>query len=81
MRLIDADALRERYQFCHDVAPDTAVVSRAQLEGDIAMLDAAPTVSCEECVWDDQCPMQTAYRDSSLWISNFGCAYFEGREP
>ena len=78
MKLIDADALRERYQFCHDALPDGAVPSKGQLLHDISMLDTAPTIACDCAEYalryarDDQRELLQACLDVTTAYAEYG---------
>jgi hypothetical protein len=91
MRLIDADALREEVNshgpYERADQPDWETVKSV-----LTAIDAAPTVSCEECEYgeDGDClhPDMLAYpnpEDGGMNFAppatDFGCPYFERRTP
>jgi hypothetical protein len=68
MRLIDADALKEK-------------LAKEGRLGDIVFdLDAAPTVSCEECGQDDTCSHLVEYLGHGCWSIIDACDAFERRQ-
>jgi len=72
MRLIDADAL---------VFESVGFDAADQCEDSISKfdIDAAPTVSCEECRFQYSRPGYCYECDTDR--PGFGCAYFERRQP
>lgn len=89
MRLIDAHALRARYQLCLDALPDEAKRAKSQLAYCLDMLDNTQTVRCDACTHQmngaffDACRAEITMifeEHTSPLPPNFGCSYFERKE-
>jgi hypothetical protein len=87
MRLIDADALRERLESIADLSASRGYMLKSAT---LDALDAAPTVSCGECVynrkgkkgprgWPQHCAND--WMDVHRITDDFGCACFEEVAP
>ena len=77
MRLIDADALKEALTTGRTFAGPFSVSQI--VEADIAILDAAPTVSCGGCnAYVEPHFCNVLHLDAT---PDFGCVHFERREP
>jgi len=79
VRLIDADALRDEAYFI------AAFDYSAHEIIDVGDLDAAPTISCYDCVAFGSCSVPVAYRehwkDGGPLPREVGCSNFERRQP